>query len=104
MATSRKGAKDSRTQKQKNRAMRQEELREMLAQRCRLQHILDNVEKLEDLNQEIDPANVHRIKTANEQRLKLLNKYMPDLRSVEMKGEDGGPVEFTFSLNDSAEG
>jgi hypothetical protein len=36
---------------------------------------------------------VARIKAANDLRMKAVAKYIPDLKSVEMMGEDGGPVE-----------
>lgn len=92
--------RDTRTHRQKNRAIRQEELREMLANRCRLQHILENIEKLEDLGVKMKADAVNRVKVANEQRLKLLNKYLPDLRSVEVTGEDGGPLQHKFVAPD----
>jgi len=76
----------------KNRAIRQEALREQLAEQCRLQHVFDNIRKLEDLEEELEPNNFNRIKTANEQRLKLLNKYLPDLKSTELTGEGGGAI------------
>lgn len=79
----------------KNRAIRQEALRAQLAEQCRLQHVLDNIEKLEDLDVELEPNDYNRIRSANEQRLKLVNKYLPDLKSTELTGEGGGPVSLS---------
>ena len=76
----------------KNRAIRQEALREQLAEQCRLQHVFDNIKKLEDLDQDLEPNDYNRIRTANEQRLKLVNKYLPDLKSTELTGEGGGDI------------
>jgi hypothetical protein len=76
----------------KNRAARQEALREQLAQQCRVQHIIENINKIEDLGLPMDAIEVQRIKAANEARLKLLNKYLPDLKSTELTGADGGNV------------
>lgn len=76
-----------------NRRIRQDALREQLAEQCRLQHIIDNIEKMENLaGVQIDSGDMLRIKTANEQRLKLLDKYLPSLKSVEMSGpmDDNG--------------
>lgn len=94
------------TRQQSNRRIRQEELRSQLAEQCRVQHIIDNIEKIEGLGistegdtQEIDykdlqvnQFNLSKLKTANEQRIKLLNKYLPDLKSTEVTGEGGGPI------------
>ena len=81
-----------KTVAQRNRAIRQEALREQLAEQCRLQHILDNIQKLEDLDSELDSNEVNRIKSSTEQRIKLMGKYLPDLKSTEITGEDGGPL------------
>jgi hypothetical protein len=83
---------DSRTTAQKNKATRQEALRAQLAEQCRVQHILGNIEKLEDLDTQMDSNEISRIKGANEQRIKLLGKYLPDLKATEITGEDGGPL------------
>lgn len=72
-----------------NRAIRQEALRDQLAEQCRVQHILENIGKLEDERIELDSNQIMRIKTANEQRLKLLGKYLPDLKATEVSGPDG---------------
>lgn len=76
-----------------NRKIRQEALREQLAEQCRIQHIIENVKKIEDLDNDMDAVEVQRLKAANETRLKLLNKYLPDLKSTELTGADGGPIE-----------
>jgi hypothetical protein len=78
--------------KNRNRAIRKESLREQLAEQCRVQHVIKNIEKLEDLAIPLDPNEVARIKGANDQRLKLLGKYLPDLKATEITGEDGGPL------------
>ena len=47
-----------------------------------MQYVLENIEKIEQLD--TGSANFQKdllkLKTANEQRLKLLNKYLPDAR------------------------
>lgn len=73
----------------KNRAVRREELRAYLAERGKLSYILDNVEKIEQLDQDLTQEEVSRLKVATDIRVKLLSKYLPDLKSVEMTGDDG---------------
>ena len=80
--------KDSRTRAMRNRQIRQDALREQLAEQCRVQHILDSVQKLEDLSEEMDQITVQRLRAACDTRLKLLAKYLPDLKSIEVQHED----------------
>lgn len=67
---------------------RKEELRVYLSERGKLSYILDNIEKMEGLDVSSDDfqKELLKLKTANEQRIRLLNKYLPDLR-------DDGAVE-----------
>lgn len=82
------------TRAQKNRALRQESLREWLSEKCTAQHLVNNIDKIEAL----DPAaetfanELAKLKVANEQRLKVMNKYIPDLKNQEITGEGGEPI------------
>lgn len=93
------------TRQQSNRRIRQEALREQLAEQCRVQHIIEDLKKIDKLasikyddykdekqylaevSSAKDKASI--IKVALDGRLKLLNKYLPDLKSVEVVDEDG---------------
>ena len=73
----------AKTRAQKVRAVNQDELRVFLAEKNTVKQIIDNIEKIEELN----PTNndnfvkeLNKYKTANEQRIRLLNKYLPDLK------------------------
>jgi len=70
--------------KHKNRQIRQEALREQLAEQCRIQHIIDNIEKLESATDDMSQMQMQGIKAANEQRLKLLAKYLPDTKEIQI--------------------
>lgn len=72
---------------QRNKAIRQDALREQLSARGLTTQVLENITKLEDLDNELDSIEVQRIKTANELRMKLINKYLPDLKSTEIHAE-----------------
>ena len=90
-------AKQGQTIKQANRAVRQETLREWLSQKCTTQHLVDNIQKIEALDDtsETFVNQLNKLKTANEQRLKVMNKYLPDLKSTEITGESGGAIMIT---------
>lgn len=90
----------AKTRAQQNRAIRQESLRELLAEQCRIQHIIDNIVKMEELDGSVeqDSFTLNKLKIANEQRMKLLNKYLPDLKNVELANDGGG--QLTINLVD----
>lgn len=70
---------------QANKAIRQEALRESLANKGLVQHVLDNVSKIQDLDSELEHNDVQRLKIASELQLKLINKYLPDVKQVELE-------------------
>ena len=69
-----------------NRKIRQESLREMLAERCRVQHVLDNIEKLETQGAAMEAQELQAMKYAVDARLKLIGKYLPDVKAIEIEG------------------
>ena len=88
-------AKIGETRGQENRRIRQEALREQLANQGHIQQVIVNVKKIESL----DPTGgndttveLNILKTATELRLKLVNKYLPDLKATELTGEAGAPI------------
>ena len=73
----------AKTRAQKVRAVNQEELRVFLAEKNTVEQIIDNIEQIEKLNpsqKENFVKELNKYKTANEQRIRLLNKYLPDLK------------------------
>lgn len=96
----------AKTQAQKNRAIRQEALREWLSEKCTAQHFVDNLEKIEGLDPESESFSneLAKYKTANEQRLKVMGKYLPDLKNTEITGDAGSSLTIkvtSFADNDS---
>lgn len=90
----------AKTRAQKNREIRQEELRARLAGQKHIEKVIDNIEEIEKLDffqkgadsKEIDyklcQANKFRmdaLKTANDQRMRLVNKYLPDVKQQEIQ-------------------
>ena len=88
------------TNAQKQRAIRQESLRQWLSEKCTAQHLVDNLEKIERLepDSETFQNELKKYQVANEQRLKIMNKYIPDLKLQEVTGEAGGPIEIDQSI------
>jgi hypothetical protein len=84
-----------KTVAQRNRGIRQEAVREKLAAMGLLQQVIVNIEKFEDFDQELDSIELQRLKAANEHRLKLIDKYLPTVKPVELTGEDGGAIAVT---------
>jgi hypothetical protein len=90
------------TRAQKNRAIRKEEMRAYLAERGRVDYVLDNIEKIEqlDVSSEGFSRELLKLKTANEQRIRLLNKYLPDARDEVHEVKELPPL--VIKLADSA--
>ena len=85
--------RDTRTKVQRNRAIRQDALREQLASKGLVQHVLVLADKI---NNAEDALEIAKYKAAAEITLKLINKFLPDLKSTELSisGQlDVGPVD-----------
>lgn len=80
------------TPKERNRAIRKEALREQLANGGHLQHVIDMANKIASSDEVVEADMLARYKIAIDTKLRLINKYLPDVKSVEVTGEDGGPV------------
>lgn len=74
-----------------NKRIRQEALREQLAAQGHVQHVIDIADKLRDLCTPLDNNDVHRLKSAAEIKLKLIDKYLPNLKQqdIDHSSSDG---------------
>jgi hypothetical protein len=77
---------------QRNRKIRQDALREQLAQQCHEQHVIEIINELSDSDLEFDSLMIRRKEVALNAHLKLMAKYIPDLKSQELTGADGGDL------------
>lgn len=78
---------------QRNRAIRQDALREQLSSQKLVEHVVELIKKINDAD---DALEITKYKAAAEINLKLINKYLPDLKSTELNvsGQlDTGPVD-----------
>lgn len=80
------------------RRNRQETLREYLSKQQLAHKVIKTCDELSDKDKKIEPEMVHRMKIAMDGRLKLINKYLPDLKFVEYN--DGAEDESREQLED----
>jgi len=73
----------------KQRAMRQEQLRELLSKQKHVEKAIDNIKKMEEQGAMMEPNELTALKYATDARFKLISKYLPDLKSQEITGEGG---------------
>lgn len=71
---------------------RKEERRDALREYIKGHHILEAINH--DLERDIDNEQLPVVKFKTETRLKLLAKVLPDLKAVEVTGENGGAMLF----------
>ena len=76
----------------KNRAIRQEARREQLSNQKHVEHVVEMLEEIKDLQRDLDANDLARYKVAIDTKLKLIGKYLPDLKSVEHTGDEDAPI------------
>lgn len=83
----------------RNRKAKQEALRDYLEGRGLIQHIFELLEKIEDESTDVDANKLARYKTGIDTRLKLVNKYLPDLRQtdVDLGIQEDNPMATLFA-------
>ena len=81
-----------------NRRIRQDALREQLSAKGLMQQVIEVAEKLSDLSIPLESNDISRLKAANDARLALVKKYLPDLKQTELEisGPDGGALNIDF--------
>ena len=81
-----------------NRRIRQDALREQLSAKGLMQQVIEVAEKLSDLSIPLESNDISRLKAANDARLALVKKYLPDLKQtdIELSGPDGETLNIDF--------
>ena len=74
-----------------NKAIRQEALRQQLIAGGHVQHVIDICEELNDLSRPLEAVDVQRKKVVIDTKLKIINKYIPDVKAASQL------VEFDFT-------
>jgi len=82
-----------------NKAIRQDALREQLANGKHVEHVIDMANKIADLDNALESSDIHRLKTASDIKLKLINKYLSDTKQVELQAELTGSVDTNLNIS-----
>ena len=82
----------------RNRRIRQEALREQLSNKGLVQKVIEINEKMADLGEDLPPEHVARLKIAMDVNMKLVAKYLPDLKQTELIGDPDQPLEHKHSV------
>lgn len=85
------------TRKDMNRNIRKEALREQLKNKGLVQQVLVISEKLYKQYESLEASQINALKSSAELKLKLVNKYLPDLKATEITGKDGEPIEIDMA-------
>lgn len=93
--------KSGQTPAQKMREDRRETLREQLSNQKHLEHAVDMIKELADLDNELEPISVTRLDKAIGHKLSIVRKYLPDIKAVEITGDNGTDL-FRSILSDIA--
>lgn len=71
----------------RNRRVRQQALRDQLANQGHIQHVIDIVQEINDEDKPLDQLMIQRKKIVIDTKLKLINKYLPDVKVEEFVDE-----------------
>ena len=63
----------------KQRSMRQEQLRELISKKGLVQKVLDTAQKMDEQGSSLEANELQAMKASADIRLKLINKYLPDM-------------------------
>jgi len=77
---------------QRNRKLRQDALREQLSQQKHEEQVIGIIDDLTNSELEFDSLMIRRKEIALNAHLKLMAKYIPDLKSTELTGAEGGDL------------
>ena len=85
--------------KDSNRKIRKEALREQLSNGKHVEHVIDIVKKVEQGGEDFSALDLQRYKLVIDTKLSLIKKYLPDVKQVELIGEDGDPIKTSSTFN-----
>jgi hypothetical protein len=88
-----RGQPDRRHLAARRRDIERAELIERLRNKGLVEQVIATAEKLADETVAMDSVMVSRLRAANEARMKLVAKYLPDVKAVEITGDEGGPIQ-----------
>jgi hypothetical protein len=87
-----KMASSGKSRADENKAIRKQALREQLSNGKHVEHVIDIANKLSDFNATLESTDIQRYKAAADIKLKLINKYLPDTKSIELSSDSDNPL------------
>lgn len=89
----------AKTNRQNIREVRQEEQRAKLSNSSHIKYAVENIVKIEQLEpSETSTFELNKLKIATELRFRLINKYLPDLKAMELTGETVATQPITIEI------
>lgn len=79
----------------RNKKIRKEALRDQLSAQGHVQHVIDIAEKLHKGHLELESSAIQALRAAADIKLKLIGKYLPDLKAIEHSTDPENPLEVT---------
>jgi hypothetical protein len=76
----------------RNKKVRQEALRDQLQAKGLHTQVLVIAEKLNDQHLDLEQSAISALKASADIKMKLVNKYMPDLKAVEHSNDPDNPI------------
>lgn len=76
----------------KNREIRREAVREQIQALKQMQLLIETCEQLHREYKTLTPSNINALKASADIRLAILRKVLPDVKAIEVAGENGDPV------------
>jgi hypothetical protein len=76
----------------KNRKVRQDTLRELLSNKGLAQQVIEIATKLENQHLELEASHIQALRASADLKLRLVNKYLPDLKAMELSNDPDSPV------------
>ena len=76
----------------KNKKVREQALRDQLSQKQLHTQVIRIADKLDNQHLELEATHISALKASAELKLKLINKYMPDLKAVELSQDPENPI------------
>ena len=75
-----------------NKRLRQEALRESLSAGGHVEHVIEIANKLTDPDSVLESTDIQRLKAGADIKLKLIGKYLPDLKATEHSNDPDNPL------------
>jgi len=81
-----------------NRKVRQDALREQLSNGKHVEHVIEIANKLTDPDNELEALTIQRLKAGANIKIKLINKYLPDLKATEHSNDPDNPLPAAIQI------